>query len=596
MWLLKELEYPFDADYIIENKKRLRRELLEKNEGFTTAKVAIMCGGTVDNIKKVIELFLLNNQIKPEFYESEYNQYFEESVFPNEKLRGFAPDIVYICTSNHNINSFPLVQDKPEDVELMIKNEVHRYCRMWEKLSEYYNCAIIQNNFELPYYRLLGNRDSYDIHGAVNYVSRLNMEFYNYAQRHENFYICDLNYISAEYGLKKWSDPLAWHMYKYAVAISAIPYLSFNVANIIKSLMGKNKKGFVCDLDNTLWGGVIGDDGIDNICIGNEEPKGQAFLAFQKYLKAHKQLGIVLNVDSKNEMENAILGLNHPDGALKEDDFVCIKANWNPKDSNYRDIANELSLSPESLVFLDDNPAERDIVTSQIPGVVAPELFDVAHYIEILDKSGYFEVTSLSEDDVKRVAMYEKNQKRAEEAARYSDYGEYLKTLEMHAVIKPFENLYFLRITQLTNKSNQFNLTTRRYTQAEIEKVSANPNFITLYGRLEDKFGDNGLVSLLIGEIKGKSCHIDLWLMSCRVLKRDMEMAMMDMLVSNCVARGIDNIIGYYFPTAKNKIVANFYEEMGFEKLEDMENGGTNWKYDLSIPYANKNNYIKIGD
>lgn len=594
--MLKELEYPFDTDYIIENKKRLRRELLEKSESFDNVKIAIMCGGTVSNIKKVIELFLLDNRIKPEFYESEYNQYFEESVFPNEKLEEFAPDIVYICTSNHNISNFPLIQDKPEDVELMINNEVHRYSQMWEKLSEYYHCAIIQNNFELPYYRLLGNRDSYDVHGAVNYVSRLNMEFYRYAQKHENFYICDLNYISAEYGLKKWSDPSAWYMYKYAVAISAIPYLSFNVANIIKSLMGKNKKGFVCDLDNTLWGGVIGDDGIDNIRIGNEEPKGQAFLSFQKYLKAHKQLGVVLSVDSKNEIENALSGLNHPDGALKEDDFVCIKANWNPKDSNYCNIAKELSLLPESLVFLDDNPAERHIVTSQIPGVVAPELSDVAHYIEILDRSGFFEATNLSEDDMKRVAMYRENKKRAEDVVRYSNYEEYLKSLEMYAVIRPFEDLYIPRITQLTNKSNQFNLTTRRYTQAEIEKVSVDSDFITLYGRLTDRFGDNGVVSVLIGEIKGKSCHIDLWLMSCRVLKRDMEKAMMDSLVLSCAARGIDNIFGYYFPTSKNKMVANFYGEMGFERMEDMDNGGTSWKYDLLTPYRNKNKYISIGD
>ncbi len=593
---MKELEYPFDSEYIIANKKRLRRELLIDSEDFVQVRIAILGGSTTSNIRQVLELFLMNNHIKTDFYESEYNQYFEEAMFPNERLEIFKPDIIYICTSNHNIQSYPAQGDTPAQIEKMVKTEIRRYTGIWDRLCDVYRCSVIQNNFELPYYRLRGNRDSYDVHGAVNFVTRLNMEFYKYAQHHEKFHICDLNYISADYGLKKWSDPFYWYMYKYAVAVPAIPYLSFNVANIVKSLMGRNKKGFVCDLDHTLWGGIIGEDGADNIRIGQEEAEGQAYLAFQKYIKAHKQLGVILAVNSKNEKENAILGLNHPDGALSEQDFICIKANWNPKDINFKEIADEISLLPESLVFLDDNPAERHIVTNQIPGVKSPELTDVSHYIELVDRSGFFETTAFSDEDKKRAEMYEENRKRAVSIEAFSNYGDYLESLQMRAVIRPFEELYMPRIAQLTNKSNQFNLTTRRYTQPEIEEAASSSEYITLYGKLEDKFGDNGVVSLVIGNIRGLQCHIDLWLMSCRVLKRDMEFAMMDALAARCKTKGITEIVGYYYPTAKNHMVERFYEEMGFVKKDDLDDGGTVWNFLLTEQYERKNKYIEVED
>ena len=202
-------------------------------------------------------MFLLNYGIRADFYESEYNQYFEDAMFPNERLEQFQPDIVYLCTSNHNIQRFPSLDDTPEQIDAMLEQEEKRYVDIWDRLQDVYQCSIIQNNFEWPFYRLLGNRSCYDIHGCVNYVTRLNMAFYQYAQHHEKFHICDLNYLSADYGLKKWSDPFYWYMYKYAVSVPAIPYLSFHVANIVKSLMEKNKKGIVCDLDNTLWGGSL---------------------------------------------------------------------------------------------------------------------------------------------------------------------------------------------------------------------------------------------------------------------------------------------------------------------------------------------------
>ena len=591
---MKELEYPFDADYIIQKKKSIRRELLKDTTGFIEKRIAILGGSTTNNIKLILELFLLNYGIRPLFYESEYNQFYQDAMFDNAELVEFEPELIYVHTSNRNIATYPVLGDSKEQVDALLEAEMGKFEGMWEHLAQRYHCPIIQNNFEYPYYRLMGNKDATDVHGKTNFITRLNLRFAEYAQTHENFYICDLNYLAADYGLKEWSDPFYWHMYKYAVAVPAIPYLSFNVANIVKSILGKNKKGLVLDLDNTLWGGVIGDDGVDNIVLGPEESEGQVYSEFQRYIKEQKQLGIILNINSKNDYENAISGLKHPDSELTPDDFIEIKANWEAKDQNFKQIAQALNLLPESLVFIDDNPAERAIVTEQLPGVVAPEIGSVEKYIGIIDRSGFFEVTNLSDDDLKRNEMYKENAQRARLEASYENYEDYLLSLKMHATIKAFEPVYMSRIAQLTNKSNQFNLTTKRYTQTEIEQTAANPQYITLYGKLEDRFGDNGVVSVVIGKILDKECHIDLWLMSCRVLKRNMEVAMMDALAKACVDKGIHKLVGYYYPTVKNKMVKDFYLDQGFDKISEDEAGNTIWTYSLENGYACRNHVIEV--
>lgn len=589
---MKELNYPFDTSYILSKKKKIRKELLKERSDFIDIKIAVLGGSTTSDITKVLDLFLLNHGIRAEFYESEYNRYYEEAVFQNEELEKFSPDIIYIHTTNRNITNFPKFSDSEEAVNEKLNSEYSKFDRIWSSLFSKYSPTIIQNNFEMPFYRLLGNKDASDIHGRINFLTKLNMKFYEYAQNTENFYIIDLNYISADYGLSRWQEPFYWYMYKYAMNVNAIPYLSYNVANVIKSILGKNKKGYVLDLDNTLWGGVIGEDGVNNIKLGQEEPYGQAFTEFQKYLKEQKNLGIVLNISSKNEIENAIAGLNHVDSILKPDDFIEIKANFEPKNLNFIDISNMINLLPESLVFVDDNPVERDIVAS-IDRVETPEMTKPEEYIRTLDRSAFFEVTMLSNDDLKRNEMYAENKKREELIANFEDYGEYLKSLKMTAQIESFREPHLTRIATLTNKSNQFNLTTRRYTKAEIEGIMDDNKYIAIYGRLVDKFGDNGIVSVVIGEIKGDSLHIDLWIMSCRVLKRDMEFAMMDELVKRCKENNINNIVGYYLKTPKNKMVRDFYKIQGF-KLTEERGDDTVWELNLKDGYKNKNKVIEV--
>ena len=553
-----------------------------------------MGGSTTSNIKLILELFLLDYGIKPNFYESEYNQFWQDAMFDNKELDEFKPDIIYIHTSYRNITNFPEITSDEESINELLNMEFSKFSSMWETLKRKYMCPIIQNNFEYPYYRILGNKDSIDIHGKTNFVIRLNALFSEYARNNESFYINDINYQSAQFGLDKWSDQFYWHMYKYALSMEAIPTLAFNVANIIKAIYGKNKKGLVLDLDNTLWGGIVGDDGVENIQIGQETSEGQVFQEFQNYLKELKNMGIILNINSKNDEKNAIAGLNHDDCILKPDDFIIIKANWNPKSQNIKEIATELNLGLDSLVFVDDNPAEREIIKQYAPDVETPDIKTPDKYIQILDHSGYFEVINISKDDIKKNEMYKKNIERNKMISSFDNYDDYLKSLNMTSKIEEFIPLYYSRISQLSNKSNQFNLTTKRYSQSDIENIAADKNYITLYGKLVDTFGDNGVVSVVIGDKRNDELHIDLWIMSCRVLKRDMEYAMFDSLVKKAKKEKIKKIIGYYYPTMKNGMVKDFYKNMGFNLLNEDEEGNSTWEYTIPSRYTKKNKFIEV--
>ena len=591
---IRELEYPFDQDYILKKAKSLRKELLNQTTIWLPKKVAVLGGSTTHDIIKILDLFLLNYGIKADFYESEYAMYWQDAMFDNPSLKEFNPDIIFIHTTNKNIKEYPHMGQSKVEVEGLCNNAFEHFKVMWDKLLKDYHCPIIQNNIELPLYRKLGNLDAVDYHGRVHFIQALNQKFYSYATENQNFYINDIQYLSACFGLDKWCDSQFWHMYKYALSLSAIPSLSFSVANIIKSIFGKNKKAYVLDLDNTLWGGVVGDDGAEQLEIGQETSLGQVYSEIQLYLKEQKELGIMLNVCSKNEHKNAISGLEHPEGILKPDDFIIIKANWEPKNQNIVDISKELDLLPESLVFVDDNPAEREIVKQTLQGIAVPEIIEPEDYIRILERSAYFEPTLISEDDKKRNEMYQANLERKSLQTQFHDYADYLKSLEMTAIIRSFEPVYFSRIAQLTNKSNQFNLTTKRYTQSEIETCACDERYITLYGKLEDKFGDNGVVSVVIGKIEDTILIIELWIMSCRVLKRDMEFAMMDTLIQQCKAKRISTIKGFYYSTSKNEMVRNFYAVQGFTKEKEDENGNSVWYYNIGAEYHKKNNVIKV--
>ena len=585
--------YPIDRKKLLRKKNKIKKELITGNNIFIEKRIAVLGGSTTNEIVDQLELFLLNYGIKPTFYQSEYAMYWQDAMFGNEKIDSFKPDIVYIHTSWRNITEFPTTSSTREDIDVMLENTINHFTVMWDKLAERFNCPIIQDNFDRPAWRLLGNSDISDYRGKTNYISRLNQKLYQYAQEHKAFFVNDVDYLAASYGLDAWSNPLYWHMYKYSLCFDAIPSLAKSVADIIKSIYGKNKKVLVCDLDNTLWGGVVGEDGVEGIQVGPEVPIGQIYSEFQQYIKELKSIGVLLAVNSKNDEENAVAGLNHPDAPLKPDDFVSIKANWDNKDRNMWAIASELNLGIDSFVFIDDNPTEREIIKQADFGVAVPVMDRVENYLRVVDKNGFFEVTALSSDDLSRVEMYKANAKRVQLQESAGNYEYFLKSLNMKATIREFEPIYIQRIAQLTNKSNQFNLTTLRCSESNIKAMQTSEDYICLYGKLEDKFGDNGVVSVIAGEINKNELYIRLWLMSCRVLKRGMEDAMLDTLVLEAKAKGIEKIIGYYYPTPKNGMVKDFYKIMGFSFEAEDDNGNTTWWLDLST-YESKKPAIDI--
>lgn len=565
----------YDTAELLAKKRRLKRTLREAGgSALVHKKIALLSGATVGATRDLLELYLLAAGIDPEFYEGGYGLFYENLLFDDGSLRAFAPDVIYLHTCLHNLKQLPCPADSSSDAQAMLDAELGRFTAA-AKAALGYGCPVVLNNFDLPTARVLGNRDGVDLRGKVRFVRRLNEALASLAEQTPNLYLNDLAYLQAQCGMDVFSDATAWYAYKLPCAMAALPLLAKSVAAIVKSLFGRNKKALALDLDNTLWGGVIGDDGPEGIVFGSETPAGMAYAAFQQYLRELGQCGVLLNVDSKNEPANAEAGFARADSILKKDDFVCFKANWAPKSQNLAAMAGEINILPESFVFVDDNPAEREIVRQQMPGAAVPELDAAApeDFIKALDRSGWFEVTTLSADDTRRTEMYRQNAQRAELAAGAGSYRDYLKSLAMVGEFGHFDAPHAERITQLINKTNQFNLTTRRYSAAEVARLIGDGGHITLYGRLIDRFGDNGIVTVLIGSLAGDTLTIDLWIMSCRTFKRELEFALFDRLVEDARAAGVKRIVGRYLPTAKNLLVRDFYATLNFTLTEETPDG-----------------------
>ena len=591
---LKCLEYPFDWEYLNRKKKSLKRELENNKDIFIEKKIAILGGSTTNEVKLNFELFLLKEGIKPIFYESEYNKYYEDALFSQELLE-FKPDIVYVYSTIKNIKKFPSIIFEKKQNEELFAYESKKLEMIWESLFSKLSCVVIQNNFELPQNRIIGNSSFYLDGGNINFINKLNLFISEATKKYNNLYINDINYLSSLIGLEKWYDNELWFNYKYAVSFEGITYIAHSVASIIKSIYGKNKKAIALDLDNTLWGGVIGDDGVNGIKIGSETAIGEAYEDFQKYIKNLKDIGIILTIDSKNDLENALEGLSHPSMILHKDDFFTIKTNWNLKSNNILESAREINIGEDSFVFIDDNPVERELVRSQLQNVAVPEIGDkIELFKNFIDRNNYFEIISLSKEDLERAKYYQDNQNREKEQQNYSNYSDYLKSLNMIAEIDEAKEIYLERIYQLINKTNQFNLTTKRYTKSEVEEIYKDPNYILLYGKLKDKFGDNGLISIIIGKQAGDVLEILLWIMSCRVLKRDMEIAMLNELVDLAKKRGIKKLRGAYIPSKKNSMVKDHYKNLDF-KFEKEENNIFTWVLEIA-DYQPKECMIEKGE
>jgi FkbH-like protein len=558
-------------DEILTKRRSLKRRLAARDH-LHPVRIAVLGGSTTSELVDLLELHLLDSGFAPTFYQSEYGRFEVEALHDSANLVAFAPDIVYLHTSYQNLQSFPPLQATEPELTDCVSLELHRYQQIWSALTDKLQCQIIQNNSEFPPHQLLGNLDATQAGGRTRFVMQLNLEFARAAAAAPSLTIQDVCSLSARIGLDRWFDWQRYYSYKVLTTVEASMSLATSLAAMIRAVFGKIRKVLVLDLDNTLWGGVIGDDGIDGIVIGHETAVAEAYTAFQTYCLSMRDRGVLLAVCSKNDEAVAKSGFEHPDSILQLEHFASFQTNWHTKPENVARIAQELNLGTDSFVFVDDNPAERAIVTAQVEGIAVPDIGDdVAHYARIIEAGRYFEPITLSREDFTRGSLYEENVRRLAFEGKFADYGAYLNSLEMVAEIEPFSRLYLERITQLTNKTNQFNLTTRRYTLPEMEAVLADRNAIGLYGRLSDRFGDHGLISVVLGRGAGDALEIELWLMSCRVLKREMEMAMLDALVERAHEAGLKRLRGRYIPTKKNGMVADHYPRLGFQTMGDGE-------------------------
>ena len=559
-------------------------------------KIAILGGSTTGLIKDNLSKQFTANNFKVDFYESGYNQFYFEGIKPTKKLKNFNPDYIYIHTSTFNIDEFPSIGASKQTTEKLIKKNLNKYKSIWSSIRKTFDCYIIQNNFEFPIFNSLGNLDSSRVFGKINYINKLNAKFFEYAQGNKNLIIQDINYMSSQMGLEKWNNDTFFFNYKYVLSHEAIETLTKNIFKIIESIYGNSKKCLVLDFDNTIWGGVVGEVGWKNLEIGNSSPLGEVYLRFQNYIKELMNRGIIITGCTKNNYDVAMSAFKNKYNILKKENFSVIKANWDNKAKNILEISKELNINLSSMVFIDDSKFERELVKKQLPMIEIPDIGnDPEKYIYHLDRGKYFENINLSKEDLARTKYYKRNLYRENEKIKFKNYDQYLTSLKSQSNLISFSIDNFDRIVQLTNKTNQFNLTTKRMTLKEIKTISRNPKFITITADLSDKFGENGIVTILVGEIKNDVININQWLMSCRVFNRKLEFAVFDHLIKFCRKKGIKKILGLYVKTTKNSIVEDFYKTLNFTQIIKNNSGGK-WSYNIPKKYTNINKIIKINN
>ena len=501
--------------------------------------------------------------------DTDYNQIDAQVMDPGSELYRFAPNAVLIQMCTEKL--YEAFCAAPLNCRSSFAEDTYaRIVRIWEQMNTNIAATILQCNFPLMDDGVFGQFGSKTADAFLFQQRKLNFLLMQGCQDVKNVYLIDLDSIQATVGRKAFSDPKLYYIAKMPISVDVLPEIAKKVLDQIQALRGITKKCVVLDLDNTLWGGVIGDDGLSGIQIG-ELGTGHAFSDFQAWLKELKNRGMLLAVCSKNNEPAAKEPFEkHPEMVLRLEDISMFVANWEDKASNIRNIQKTLNIGMDSLVFLDDNPFERNLVRSMIPEITVPELpEDPALYLQYLRNLGLFETASYSAEDAGRTQQYRQQAERAVFESSFQSYEDYLEGLAMKAVAAPFDVFHYPRIAQLTQRSNQFNLRTVRYTEAEIEAIANDKNRITLYFTLKDKFGDHGLISVVILDKQGQELFVSEWLMSCRVLKRGMEEFIINKILQTAADNGFRKVIGEYIPTPKNAMVKDLYEKMGFDRIAE---------------------------
>ena len=565
------------ADYLSLCRKWHNLDYAQLNNGTEPLRIALLSGTTTDFIELPLRTELASLGLRSDIHLCDYNTHVSALLEPDSPAATFHPQVAVVLLDISDISEWPAPGEHGKVVSDLAESFVAQWLDLCETFHSNTGADIILGNLCLPVASPNGHLSRQLPWDRTSFVRRINQLLADKAPRF--IHTLDIEALSTQYGLKTWFDPRFWHHAKQSISLDCIIPLVRDTAGIVAALYGKTAKCIVLDLDNTLWGGVVGDEGTDGIRIGPGTAEGESFQTFQNYLLQLKQRGLLLAVCSKNEEVNALAPFEQLESmVLKRDDVVAFKANWDPKPTNIQAIATELNIGLDAIIFVDDNPAERALVRQTIPDVKVVELGDdPSDYPMLLDRSGWLQTIEITKEDQRKSEQYRANHSRAKLAERVLDYDSYLASLKQKATIRPFDARSLDRITQLINKTNQFNLTTLRMTQTEVEALVERPDAITACMRLSDTFGDNGLISVVAGQIEGDTLSISLWLMSCRVFKRGAEHAMANHVIQAAARRGVTKIRGLYRPTVKNGLVADFYDELGFSKKTVDAEGNVTW-------------------
>jgi FkbH-like protein len=530
--------------------------------GLRPLRLAIAGASTLDHLVPPLQLWLTLAGFAPTIHLAPFDTATASVIDPGSELHAFRPDLVWLFTTHRDHDLALPPGAAPDAVRAVVARAVAARVALWDALRAR-GCLVMENNAPLPEDDAAGNLAGAAAWGARTALRLLNAELALAAP--SGVVLFDLDQVAARHGRRAWHDARYWHHSKHAVAPGASGVLAHAASRLIAGARGLARKCLVLDLDNTLWGGVIGDDGLAGIALGSNAA-GEAFVAFQAHVKALKDRGIILAACSKNEPDAASLPFReHPDTVLRLEDFAVFRAGWGNKADAVRDIAATLGIGLDSLVFVDDNPMERDIVRRHLPEVAVPEMpDDPAHYIAALEAGAWFEAIAFNPEDATRTRLYAENAQRAEHRAAFVDMDGYLASLEMVATTGGADAFHLPRIAQLIGKSNQFHLTGTRPTEAEIDALARDPAWTVLHIRLRDRFGDNGLIAALLLRQQGQDLAIHTWVMSCRVLARGVEEFTANLILRDSQRRGATRILGRFVPSAKNQLVAGLYPRLGF--------------------------------
>ena len=538
-------------------------------------RVAVLADAATQHLVPLLQVLFVRKGAKAEIYQAGYDTIDTEILDPGSGLYAFRPDTIIILGASEKAK---VKLYAATDRASFVSGMVGRITGLWEAVRSNCQATIIQANYVLLSERAFGHYELKVPHSVGSLFAELNARLAEAARGAGHVLLCDVDHLAAEVGRRNWADEALWHLAKGPCRLDYLPLLAQAFVDVAMAAQGQIVKCVVLDLDNTLWGGVIGDDGVSGIALGGYD-EGEAFVAFQLFLKELKRRGIILAVVSKNEEAAALIPFReHPDMVLREDDIAVFRANWDNKADNLARVREILNIGFDSMVFLDDNPFERGLVRDLLPGVIVPELpDDPALFLRAIGDCGLFETASYSTADSGRVAQYREEASRERLRAGFTSIDAYLQSLGMTAALERFKPSNLARIAQLIQRSNQFNLTTRRHGEAACAAMMNDPAVLPLTVTLADKFGEYGLISVVILVRRDAVLEIETYLMSCRVLKRGVEQFVMNRIFDYAARERVERVVGRYSATAKNAMVRDFYADFGFQMLGDDGNGTVTW-------------------